>query len=162
MAEAGSKGQRDKAATEAATAAGAAQDEADARVRAEESSGKRAEELRAEAASAADLSTQLTPEATAVDPFPAYDELDLEALRKLAKDRDVEINRDVEKAQLVHELREHDRKHRDADTPAPANYDLMGLEEVRELAADRGVELDPDFERAHLVTELRAADTSTR
>lgn len=45
---------------------------------------------------------------TAANPYPNYDMMSLEELRKLAKERDVSINADVEKAHLVTELRAAD------------------------------------------------------
>ncbi|MGL5908600.1 MAG: hypothetical protein ACRCZP_01280 [Phycicoccus sp.] len=90
--------------------------------------------------------------AVVVDPYPAYEQRPLADLRALAKDRSVEINRDVEKAELVRLLRAKD--------PSPA-YDVLPVEALRKRAAELDVELPEDFERAHLVTELRAADTHT-
>lgn len=42
------------------------------------------------------------------NPYPAYDFMTLEQLRDLAKERGVEMNRDVEKAHLITELRAKD------------------------------------------------------
>lgn len=89
-----------------------------------------------------------------VDPYPAYDEMSLEELRSAADSRDVEINRDVEKAQLIAQLRAK------VGVTAP-QYDLMPLDRLRKAAAEADVELDEEFEKAHLITELRAADTHT-
>lgn len=92
------------------------------------------------------------PDEALADPFPAYDEMPMDKLRALAKSRKVSINADVEKAELVHALREKD--------PSLA-YDLMGLDELRAKASEMDVALSVGFERAHLCTELRAADTHT-
>jgi hypothetical protein len=102
------------------------------------------------------------------DPFPDYDSSTLDELKSLAESRNVEINRDVEKAELVKELRAGDsepeaqaRAASDGDVENPyASYDVMPLEELRSLADSRDVGLSDEFVRAQLVTELRAADTS--
>jgi hypothetical protein len=88
-----------------------------------------------------------------VNPYPDYGGMSLNELRSLAQSRDVEINRDVEKAQLVAHLRAKD--------PHP-QYDFLPLEQLRERADVEGVKLDEEFEAAHLIGELRAADTHTR
>lgn len=88
-----------------------------------------------------------------VNPYPPYGEGSLEDLRSEAASRDVEINRDVERAHLVHKLRAAD---------PTAAWDLMPLEQVRSRAGEKDIGLDPDFETAQLITELRAADTHTR
>jgi hypothetical protein len=61
-----------------------------------------------EATSAAAKVLQVDPADAAVNPYPAYDFMTLEQLRDLAKERGVEINRDVEKAHLITELRAKD------------------------------------------------------
>jgi hypothetical protein len=43
-----------------------------------------------------------------LNPYPNYDFMTLESLRELAESRGVEINRDVEKAHLITELRAAD------------------------------------------------------
>lgn len=103
----------------------------------------------------------------ALDPFPDYDSKNTDELASLAKARGVEINRDVEKAELIKELRVQDGKAGDAGKEQTegasnpyASYDVMPLEEIRKLADSRDVTLGEDFVRGHLVTELRAADTS--
>ena len=58
--------------------------------------------------SAAEKSQVADPAETAVNPYPNYDVMSLDELRKLAKDRGVSINEDVEKAHLVTELRADD------------------------------------------------------
>lgn len=83
MAEKSSQGQADKKAAEERTA-------------------------EVEASSAAAKVLQVDPADAAVNPYPAYDYMTLEQLRDLAKERDVEINRDVEKAHLITELRAKD------------------------------------------------------
>lgn len=88
--------------------------------------------------------------AVLTNPFPAYEDRSLEDLRSLAESRGVEINRDVEKANLVVKLRQKE--------PNP-QWDLLRLEDLRSAASERDVALDPELEKAHLVTELRAADT---
>ena len=85
MAEKASQGQADKKAAEDRTA-----------------------EVGQEASSAAAKVLQVDPADAAVNPYPAYDFMTLEQLRDLAKERDVEINRDVEKAHLITELRAKD------------------------------------------------------
>ena len=102
-----------------------------------------------------------------LDPFPDYGTAELDELRSLVSERGVEINRDVEKAQLIKQLRDADIKAfergRAVEQPEGnvyASYDVVPLEKLRELAKRRDVALDEDFERAHLITELRAADTS--
>jgi hypothetical protein len=103
----------------------------------------------------------------ALDPYPEYEQKEVGELESLASTRGVEINRDVEKAELIHKLRENDGKAaargkelvEGASNPY-ASYDVIPLEELRKLAESRGVELDEEFKTAHLITELRAADTS--
>jgi protein subunit release factor B len=90
MPDSRSQGQADKAAAEQAAA----------RVGQEE-------QQREEAKSAAAKSLQADP-AEVVNPYPNYDLMTLDQLRDLAKERNVEINRDVEKAHLVTELRAAD------------------------------------------------------
>ena len=97
--------------------------------------------------------TATVDEAVAVNPYPAYEDLSLEDLRSAAASRNVEINRDVEKAHLVHQLRL-------SGESSPA-YDLLPLDELRKVAGEKDVALDEEFEKAHLITELRAADTHT-
>lgn len=152
-------GQRDKAAAEQRTAQVAAENKAGEDNRAAEanraagqSSGpKTAAEKVMQSSESGE--TPAVDDAVLVDPYPAYDEMSVGDLRSAAKARKVEINRDVEKAHLVHQLRL-------AGESNPA-YDLMPLEELRGAASGKDVELDEEFEKAHLITELRAADTRT-
>ena len=147
-------GQQDKAAAEQRTAGVAAEDKAQQQPDQErkgESEPKTAAEKVRQSVEAGDTDT--VDEAVAVNPYPAYEEMSLEELRSAAESRDVEINRDVEKAHLVHQLRL-------SGESSPA-YDLLPLEELRKVAGEKDVELDEEFEKAHLITELRAADTHT-
>jgi hypothetical protein len=104
-------------------------------------------------------------------PYPLYEEEDVESLRALGDSRGVAINRDVEKALLIKELRAKDRADgpggpgpdndtvaSDSTNPYPS-YDMMPLEELRSLASSRDLKLNPEDEKAHWVTELRAADS---
>ena len=142
---------------------------------------KRTEDVAAETAAEQDAASAIVdatpergdgaPETTdGVDPvlrpYPEYESLGLDELREHAKSRNVEINRDVEKAHLISQLRANDTAgdRAEADGPAQggnrfASYDVMPLERLRALAGERDVNLDETFERAHLVTELRAADS---
>jgi hypothetical protein len=101
-----------------------------------------------------------------VNPYPDYDSQKTDELASLAESRGVEINRDVEKAQLIKQLRDSDSKAESTPSGVEgasnryASYDVMPLEQLRSLAQERDVELDEEFKRAHLVTELHAADTS--
>jgi hypothetical protein len=101
----------------------------------------------------------------AVAPYPLYEDLDVEALRGLGEQRGVEINRDVEKALLIKQLRDYDAAGTGPDAPAGGvtnpypSYDLMPLDELRSLAQGRQVGLAPVDEKAHWITELRAADS---
>lgn len=164
MAEKTSQGQADKKAAEERTAQVAADNAANAAATPE--------------ATEARVGTDQTPERAddaperrdvdaVLDPFPDYDSQDTDALKSLADARGVEINRDVEKAELIKALRADDGKAADSGKEAAegasnpyASYDVMPLEELRKLADSRDVELDEEFVRGHLVTELRAADTS--
>lgn len=139
MTEKNGPGQADKKATEKRTAEVAA-DDALAQA-----------DTAAERVLAAEPGTE-EGDAVLVDPYPLYEELSLAELRKAAKSRDVEINRDVEKAELVKLCRAKD------GSPV---YDVMPLEQLRSKARQLAAELSEEFERAHLVTELRAADTHT-
>lgn len=117
--------------------------------------------------------TDDAPERRAVDavldPYPEYEQKSREELRALAESRGVEINRDVEKAQLIKQLRDSDIKAIErgdsrlvgveVKSNVYASYDVVPLEQIRELAQERDIALDEDFETAHLITELRAADT---
>jgi len=69
---------------------------------------KTTEQKADEATSAAAKVLQVDPADAAVNPYPAYDLMSLEDLRKLAEERDVHINADVEKAHLITELRAKD------------------------------------------------------
>lgn len=100
--------------------------------------------------------TDTADAAVTIDPYPDYSSRSVEELRSEAESRDVEIPRDVEKAHLVHRLRQAR-----TGSPNPA-YDFMPLEKLREAAKGEDVELDEEFEKAHLITALRAADTYTR
>lgn len=91
MPDAKSQGQADKAATEQ---------------RSEQD--QQAQERKVEARSAAEKVLKVDRSESAVDPYPAYDFMTLEQLRSLASERGVEINRDVEKAHLITELRAAD------------------------------------------------------
>ena len=86
MPEKNSQGQADKAETERATAA-----VGDDQPR-----------------SAAEKTQRADPAEVTVNPYPEYDYMTLDQLRQLAKERGVEINRDVEKAHLITELRAAD------------------------------------------------------
>lgn len=181
MAEKVSPGQRDKAAAEERTAQVGAENKQDEQARQREAraarqrqdrsteSAEQAEERRnqvredlAQADSAADKfrqaqdadDTDLVGE-VALNPYPAYEDKSTDELRSAAESRDVEINRDVEKAEYVRLLRE-------ADPAGAAGLDFMTLEELRSLAGEKGVELGNEFVKAHLITELRAADTGVR
>lgn len=94
MTERTGQGQADKKAAEDKTAAVAAENTAD-------SPADRAK-------SAAEKSLLADSSETAVNPYPNYDMMTLEDLRTLAQDRGVEINRDVERAHLITELRAAD------------------------------------------------------
>jgi hypothetical protein len=91
MADKASQGQADKKAAEDRTAAVAEQNE-----------------QQNEATTAAAKVLQVDPADASANPYPAYDFMTLEQLRDLAKERGVEINRDVEKAHLITELRAKD------------------------------------------------------
>jgi hypothetical protein len=156
------QGQEDKAAAEHRTAQVAAENKAQQEQQQGESEQVKRQQELAQSKSAAEKvqrsvdagDTDDVEAEVALDPYPAYEDRELSELRSEAESRNVEINRDVEKAHLVAKLRQ---------TEGPTNpaYDLMPLEELRSAAKEKGVELDEEFERAHLVTELRAADTHT-
>ncbi len=99
---------------------------------------------------AGDAGADLAGEA-ALNPYPEYEAKDVDELRSAAEGRNVAINRDVEKSELVKILRAQD--------PGNNALDYMTLEQLRGLAGEKGVGLDDDFVKAHLITELRAADT---
>lgn len=94
MPEKTSPGQTDKAAADRRTADVAAENQDTT--------------VQAEAKSAAAKVLSVDPAEAAGDPYPAYDLMTLDQLRELAKERDVEINADVEKAHLITELRAAD------------------------------------------------------
>lgn len=180
MAEKASPGQRDKAAAEQRTADVGAenkQDE-DARLRESQAAERRqraaetpeqARERRAEligeldkADSAKDRFEKAQDAGdtgvaglVALNPYPAYEDREVGELKAAAESRNVEINRDVEKAELVRLLREKDPQD-------SARLDFMTLEDLRSLAGEKDVKLSDEFVRAHLVTELRAADTGVK
>jgi hypothetical protein len=93
MPEKNSPGQADKAAADQRTADVAADKDTT---------------VKAEAKSAAAKVLSVDPAEAAGDPYPAYDLMTLDQLRALAKERDVEMNADVEKAHLITELRAAD------------------------------------------------------
>jgi hypothetical protein len=152
MAEKVSQGQADKAAAEARTADVAAENKQNAAQQRRESEA--ALEGKPDDATAAERLTNAGPGAAmgvAVDPYPPYEAKSVAELRSAAKGRGVEINRDVEKSELVRLIRAND--------PGNAALDFMTLDDLRSLAGEKDVELGEEFEKAHLVTELRAADT---
>lgn len=109
MAEKGSQGQTDKAAAEAKTA----QVGQDASARANSTPEDTNAGLTVGAdANNPDGSVPADAEASqnqdTTNPYPNYDFMTLEALRSLADSRGVEMNRDVEKAHLITELRAAD------------------------------------------------------
>lgn len=144
MPEKVSQGQADKAAAEQRTAQVAAENKQQER----DAGAKPDAATAAERLSAADQDTM--PD-VAVDPYPPYEDKSVAELRSAAEGRGVEINRDVEKAELVQRIRAKD--------PTNAALDFMTLEDLRSLASEKDVELDDEFVKAHLITELRAADT---
>jgi hypothetical protein len=177
MAEQGSRAQRDKEAAEVTTAAVGAEQRQE---KAEQSRTATAAEKRqqnqagddtatdderrtqiredlAKADSAADKLQKATDAdadlagEVALNPYPEYEANGVDQLRSTAEGRKVEINRDVEKAELVSRIRAKD--------PTNASLDFMTLEQLRGLAGEKDVALSEEFETAHLVTELRAADT---
>jgi hypothetical protein len=182
MAEQGSRGQQDKVAAEVKTAAVGADNQrekaAGARqaTAAEKRQQAQADETPAEAderraqlienldgadsaadrfAKAEDAGDSDVIGAVALSPYPAYEEKELGALKSAADARNVEINRDVEKAELVRLIRAKDPQN-------AAALDFMTLEQLRGRAGEQDVELGEEFVRAHLVTELRAADTGVK
>lgn len=182
MAEKVSPGQQDKAAAERRTAEVGAENKAEEQARqaqaraAEKRQGERSAESEDDAAqrraklreemdqsdSASDKVRQAYDDgdadavgAVSLNPFPAYEDKDLGDLKSAAESRNVEINRDVEKSELVRLIR--------AKAPEKsAQLDFMTLEDLRSLASEKDVELSDEFVRAHLVTELRAADTGVK
>jgi hypothetical protein len=176
MAEQGSRAQRDKEAAEVTAAAVGAEgrQEKAAQSRTATAAEKRQQNAAADTASdderrtqiredlaqadsaadklqkAGDVDTDLAGE-VALNPYPEYEANGVDALKSTAEGRNVEINRDVEKSELVRLVREKD--------PANTALDFMTLEQLRGLAGEKGVALSDEFVTAHLVTELRAADT---
>lgn len=165
MTDRNGPGQRSKAAAEDKTAEVA---RADAATQAEQAAAADEQHAGADqtperADGAPDRREGVVPE---VDPYPDYDASDADELQSHADSRGVEINRDVEKAELIRVLREHDAQdgpgpRQDTVTNLYASYDQMPLAELRALAGERDVELPAEFRKAHLVTELRAADSGT-
>lgn len=181
MAEKVSPGQQDKAAVEQRTAQVGAENKQDEQARLQESrvaekrreraaeSPEQADERRVkliedldQADSAKDRFDKAQDSGdsdvagqVALSPYPVYEDRKVDDLKSLADGRKVEINRDVEKSELVRLLRASDP--RDS-----ARLDFMTLEDLRSLAGERDVKLGDEFVRAHLVTELRAADTGVK
>jgi hypothetical protein len=160
MTDKNGPGQADKKAAEVKTAQVAEDAEAASRLRAGSDQTPQRED---------DAPPRVPGRDADYDPFPDYDSQTTDELAALAESRNVEINRDVEKAELIKELRASDsvpeaqarasKEVGDAKNPY-ASYDVMPLEKLRDLAAGRDVKLPEVFVRAHLLTELRAADTS--
>jgi hypothetical protein len=102
-----------------------------------------------------------------LDPYPAFDELELDELRSLAQEKGVGVPADVEKAALIGHLRRNppeDEAKREASgevqvsspsDPYPS-YDLMTVEELRGLVPDGTQALSDEDERGYLVGQLRA------
>jgi hypothetical protein len=102
-----------------------------------------------------------------LDPYPAFDELELDELRSLAQEKGVGVPADVEKAALIGHLRRNppeDEDKREASgevqvsspsDPYPS-YDLMTVEELRGLVPDGTQALSDEDERGYLVGQLRA------
>lgn len=178
MAEKVSAGQQDKAAAEQRTAQVAAENKADEQARQREAAAaQRRQERAAESPEQADerraqLQEQLSQADSAADkfrqaqdagdsdvvgqvalnPYPAYEDKGVAELKAAAEGRDVEINRDVEKAEWVRLLRQKDPQN-------AAGLDFMTLEQLRSLGGEKDVKLPDEFVTAHLITELRAADS---
>lgn len=177
MAEQGSRAQRDKEAAEVTTAAVGAENAREKAVATRQSTAAEKRQRNAQdedpAAAAqrrADAEQDLAgadsaaekfqkaqnvdadlAAAVALNPYPEYADKPVSELKSLAEGRNVEINRDVEKAELVRLIRAKD--------PRNAALDFMTVEELRSLAGENDVQLGDEFVTAHLVTELRAADT---
>jgi hypothetical protein len=97
MTDKSGQGQADKRAAEERTAQVAAE-----RQQADQPAGQ------GQPRSAAEKAQQVPRAGSADDPYPAYELMMLEDLRALATERGVEINRDVERAHLITELRAAD------------------------------------------------------
>lgn len=103
----GQQGQADKAAAEVKTAQ-VAQEQRDQQQQSQQVESQQQSSPQEEARSAAEKLLKVDREESAVNPYPAYDFMTLEQLRSLAEERGVEVNRDVEKAHLITELRAAD------------------------------------------------------
>jgi hypothetical protein len=105
MAEKGSQGQADKAAAEDTTARKAAETQQERRdqQQPQQQTGANANNPEGSVPDEAKASDD-----NPVNTYPNYDVMTLDALRSLAEERGVEINRDVEKAHLITELRAAD------------------------------------------------------
>jgi hypothetical protein len=112
MPERTSQGQADKAEAERKTA------EVGAEQRQTEQDAERRQRAEASTSAAAKV-LQVDPGEASANPFPAYDLMTLDQLREVASERGVEINRDVEKAHLITELRA-------ADTGVPSATTRLG------------------------------------
>lgn len=99
MAEKGSAGQADKAATEAKTASVA---DENAQLSTSERTGAQANNPEGSVPNVPGTGDDVS------NPYPNYDFMTLEALQSLADERGVEVNRDVLKAHLITELRAAD------------------------------------------------------
>jgi hypothetical protein len=102
-----------------------------------------------------------------LDPYPAFDELELDELRSLAQEKGVGVPADVEKAALIGHLRRNPPEDKDKREPtgevqvsspsaAYPSYDLMTVEELRGLVPDGTQALSDEDERGYLVGQLRA------
>lgn len=94
-----------------------------------------------------------------LDPYPAYDQMELSELRSLAKERGVGVPADVEKAALVGHLRKVGADGADVPDESEQPYDLMTVEELRGLVPDGTSALTEGQERAYLSGQLRAVDS---
>jgi len=103
MTDSAGQGQADKKAAEERTAQVGRENRAQ-----DEQSGKGSRAQDDQPRSAAAKVLKVDPSEAAGDPFPAYDLMTLDQLRELAKVRKVEMNRDVEKANLISEFRAAD------------------------------------------------------
>jgi hypothetical protein len=94
-----------------------------------------------------------------LDPYPAYDQMELSELRSLAQERGVGVPADVEKAALVAHLRQLAGEGADVPDESEQPYDLMRVEELRGLVPDGSSALTEAQEKGYLMGQLRAVDS---
>lgn len=112
-----------------------------------------------------DVAAQAETTRTALNPYPAYEQMGTDELRAEADSQGVGVPADVEKSLLIGALRKAPAVTESgpgdvvevggAGDALPA-LDLMTVNDLRALADENDVTIDEETERGYLITQLRA------